>query len=102
LPENLPVKQKIASRENENREKIRHSASLPPCPAQPQPASAMQSAHKVFPAIASAPKFPQRSHAASSLVEMVGWDSTSAAVIMLPLYFWWGVRPPEPLQTQIE
>jgi hypothetical protein len=54
-------------------------SSSPPCPAQPQPATATQSAHRNCPAISSTSKLPQRSQTAVSFaamfVAMIGFDS---------------------------
>ena len=50
------------------------SSSLP-CPAQPQPATATQSAQRNCPAISSTSKLPQRSQVAVSFLAMIGFDS---------------------------
>jgi hypothetical protein len=52
-----------------------------PCPAQPQPATATHSAHRNCPAISSASKLPQRSHAASLASVLDGFDSTDYLIV---------------------
>jgi len=51
-------------------------SSSPPCPAQPQPASATQSGQSTLPPISTVSNWPHRSHAASALTGLAGLDST--------------------------